>query len=201
MARKWKFRGPSMSSSSGNWLSSHLNGIPSLKMVTLSVKNHNNTDCCLLHVCWGFGASWICSQGPWHESYCLKNSSAMPSRCSSSETTQKIVSGTWILHFNNALCPVALSVSVVGPAVVSHQPYQIWPPMTSSCFPGWRSPWKGEYFMKSQRSNWIQHGSCRSTTDTMNSGRICWNFCIQPGGSYSGQNNSGCLENAVVFLK
>jgi len=26
---------------------------------------------------------------------------------------------------------------------------------------------------------------------TMNSGGICCNFCIQPGGSYSGENNSG----------
>jgi len=97
-------------------------------------------------------------------------------------------------------------VSVVGPAVVSHLPYQIWPPVTSSCFPGWRSPWKGKYFMKSQKSNWIKFDSCtpfwsRSTTDTMNSGRISWNFCIQPGGSYSGENNSGWLENAVVFLR
>ena len=38
MARKWTFRGPSVSSSSANWLDSHLNGIPSLKMVTLSIK-------------------------------------------------------------------------------------------------------------------------------------------------------------------
>ena len=79
--------------------------------------------------------------------------------------------------FTSKIHPAALSVRVFGPAVVSHVPYQIWPTVTSSCFPGWRSPWKGKYFMKSQRSNWIQHGSCRPfhrryTTDTMKSGRI-----------------------------
>lgn len=38
-ARKWTFRGPSMSTSSGNWLSSYLNGIPSKNGDTFSQKS------------------------------------------------------------------------------------------------------------------------------------------------------------------
>lgn len=162
-------------------------------MVALLVKNQDSAD----RFCWfwGFGSSWICCQGPQHESECLQNSSATPSRCTSSETTSQMVSSTWRFRLSNALCPASLSARVFDQVVVCLLPFQIWPSVTSSRFPGWRSPWKGKYFKKSQRCYWIQHGSCRpfwnrSTTDALKSGRIS-GICVQPIGAYSGENNSG----------
>jgi hypothetical protein len=127
---------------------------------------------------------------PDHESDCLHNRSATPSRCSSSEWS----SGTWFLHHDNAPCHAALSVKEFlakhSIPVVPHQPCS---PDLAPCdfflFPRLKSAMKGKRFqdvaeIQLNTTRQLQVIPKQAYQTCIEKWKDGWNQCIQSEGSY-----------------